>query len=354
MCANKDFPSPLRFLVFLWALTGTLSAAGQEDTTHSFKPAFSMGIQAFGGFIIPHSESIKSISYSSPFGVEASAAWHFSDIKAQSYCNCFPRMGISLSYINFDNPSILGESFTLAPFVEPYFTPGKKIGFSVRFAIGAAYLNNVYHPVNNPDNLFYSTRFSYILSLSPVFNYRVTPQWSLHAAANYNHISNGGNRQPNKGINFPTASMGITYVFMPVDFSRRVMNSNFVVNRKNRFRFILLGTAKTPSFETHKRKILVGLNIGYIRTIGRLSSLMAGAEFISDGALKAEIEQSNPSQPDHNRAALLTGHELRIGKFGFPNNWGFIFMPLQKPKTLFINAGDWIFISTTIFLSAQI
>jgi hypothetical protein len=34
---------------------------------------------------------------------------------------------------------------------------------------------------------------------------RVNDKWSINPSVNYQHISNGGMRQPNKGLNWPTA-----------------------------------------------------------------------------------------------------------------------------------------------------
>jgi hypothetical protein len=325
--APKDFY--LGLLFFVLSITTT---AARADSLKIIRPSLSAGFQVFTGFIIPHTESVRSISNSNPWGVEANLAWHYSDEKARSYCNCFPRLGIAMMYINFDNPSILGNGFTLAPFVEPFLPIRSKWLFSIRFSAGGAYLTRVYHPVTNPENLFYSTNFSYLLSLSPAIVYQLSQNWNLRISADYNHISNGGNQQPNKGINFPTASIGMDYIFEPVDFTKRMVYNYEDVGYKHTFRIIVSGTGKTPSYETNKRNVVFGLNSTYGRTISRLSILTAGVEFVNDGALKAELHHRNPSPPDHKRAALLAGHELMIGKFSFSQQLGFYFYSPAKPR----------------------
>lgn len=355
MSANRAFPSLLRFYVLILALIFSMSVKGQSDKKETSRPSLSIGIQSFSGFIIPHSESIRSISHSNPWGVEASVGWHFSDPKSQSYCNCFPRLGITLSYINFDNPAILGEGFTIAPYVEPFIAPWKTVSYSVRFSAGGAWLNKIYDPVTNPDNLFYSKRLSYILSLSPSIVYNKFENWKFRLSGSYNHISNGGNRQPNKGINFPVVSLGFDYIFKPVDFSKNFVFQLDSAKNKNSIDFTLLGTAKTPDFQTKGRKALIGLNITYQRNIGRISNLLLGAEWVNDGALKAELSRSYANPPDHNRAALLVGHNLSIGKFSFSQQLGvYIYSPAKAKDPVYQRWGLSYQLSKNLFLGINL
>jgi hypothetical protein len=336
MSANTTFPSLLRFYVLIQALTFSMSIIAQPEVKDDLKPSFSIGIQTFSGFIIPHSESIRSISNSNPWGVEVSLGWHFSDPKSQSYCNCFPRAGVALSYVNFDNPAILGEGFTIAPYIEPFIAPWKTISYSVRFSAGAAYLNKIYDRVTNPENLFYSKQISYILSLTPSIVYSKSENLKFRLSGSYNHISNGGNRQPNKGINFPVISLGFDYIFRPVDFSKNVAYQFDGAENKNSIDLILLGTAKTPDFRTTGREALFGLNVSYQRNVGRISNLIFGAEWVNDQALKAELSRNYQHPPDHKRAALLVGHSLSIGKFSFSQQLGvYIYSPAKAKDPVY-------------------
>ena len=349
-----------RISMFALLLCFSTLAKGQTDTLIDPKPSFSFGLQVHSGFIIPHTESIRSISYSSPWAIEADLAWHYSDTKSQSYCNCLPRLGLSFMYINFDNPSILGHGLTMAPYAEPFISLGRKWNISIRFSAGAVYLSNVFHPVTNPDNLFYSTHFSFILTLNPVLNYQLSPNWNLRIGGNYNHISNGGNHQPNKGINFPTASFGFDYIFHPVDFSQKAVQS-IQVTRKNSLNVLLLGTVQIPFQETNNRKLLYGFNATYGRSITRLSMLTAGAEFVNDGALKTELKRNDSTPPDHKRIAILAGHELQIGKFSFSQQLGiYIYAPFKAMDPLYQRWGldyhlsDRLFIGTNLKAHRQI
>lgn len=282
-------------------------------------------------------------------------AWHYSDPKSQSYCNCFPRLGISAMYINFDNPDILGQGFSLSAFVEPFIPLGENINISFRFLAGAVYLNNVYNPVSNPENLFYSTNFSYLLSINPILNFQIFKNWNFRIGGNYNHISNGGNTHPNKGINFPTVSIGLDYSVKPPDFSRKLKTELTQSRDKNSFRFILLGTAKLPFGEQRKRKILYGSSFIYGHGISRLSRLTVGLEYVNDGALKTELQKVDGNIPDHQRFSALAGHDLVIGRFIFSQQLGvYIYSPVKPMDPVFQRWGLDYYISEKFFIGTNL
>jgi len=82
--------------------------------------------------------------------------------------------------------------------------------------MGLSYLDNVYDERSNPENLFFSSEISGILLLNLTYNYLIKEQYQLNFSINYNHISNAGLKMPNKGMNFPTVSLGMDYILRPV------------------------------------------------------------------------------------------------------------------------------------------
>ncbi|MCS6973092.1 MAG: acyloxyacyl hydrolase, partial [Cyclobacteriaceae bacterium] len=145
MNPNVFFPV-LFFILFLFHT----KAYPITDSTSVF-----VGSQLHYGFIIAHSRSLTEISRTNPFGftLELSRIRHTQ--KAWNACNCLSQNGIAFSYFNFNNPAVLGESFNLFLFAEPQLVFGK-INLSVRGGAGFSYLSRIYHPIDNPENLFFS------------------------------------------------------------------------------------------------------------------------------------------------------------------------------------------------------
>ena len=90
-----------------------------SDSTH--KNPFFISVRTYYGFIIPHSESIRSISYSRPRGIGVDVGWLFLNKRAWDYCFCYPMLGFNFYYTDFNNRKILGHAFALLFYAEPSF-----------------------------------------------------------------------------------------------------------------------------------------------------------------------------------------------------------------------------------------
>src|SRR5690606_5060061 len=123
-------------------------------------------------------------------------------------------------YYNFNNPSALGSAAGVAGTFEPILWRNHRWALSLASGIGLAYLNKVYDPVDNPENMFFSQPLSFLLFVAPTLEYRISPNWSARAGLSYNHISNGGQKQPNKGMNFPGISLGASLYLSSQDLPR--------------------------------------------------------------------------------------------------------------------------------------
>ncbi len=195
----------IMLVIILW-LTGSALFA-QHDTVSLYR-----GVQAqlHYGFIFAHSEAVQNTAGAHPRGVELETIQQRVDSAVWNICRCYPIKGWSLSYFDFNN-SVLGRGLMGAYFLEPSYKIGKKGQFKFRGSVGLGYLTNPYHAQSNPSNMSYSTRLSGFLRLGVAVSYQVAPKWLLQMGAQYQHISNGGWKEPNKGINWPTASVGVTY-----------------------------------------------------------------------------------------------------------------------------------------------
>lgn len=162
------------------------------------------------GAIIAHSPDLIPISQSTPIGVNARWQWMGTGQKSWEVCHCFYYLGLEAFYYNFNNPSVLGSAAGISGSFEPILWRNEPWILSLSSGMGLSYLNKVHDPVDNPDNMFFSQPLSFLLFVAPTLEYRISPDWSAQLELSYNHISNGGRKQPNKGINFPAISLGAT------------------------------------------------------------------------------------------------------------------------------------------------
>jgi hypothetical protein len=288
------------------------------------------GVTGHLGSILSHSGQIAHLAGSWLWGVQGELARIRYTQKSWDACNCYSRNGVSLSYFNFTNPEVLGSAISVALFAEPQLTYGR-INLSLRGGAGISYLTRVYHPEENPENLFFSDPWSGLLSAQVTARYHVHPTLLLRMEATYNHISNGGKRQPNKGMNFPTLGLGIDYLFkyapplLPREKSRLPDKSiQYYAGL-----FYNTRPVDESNFETEERKSVVGLHGGFYKPLSLMHGLGLAVEAAHDGALKAQA-QSAAESFDHHVISALARHHFLFGRFDFSQALG-IYLHKEYP-----------------------
>lgn len=318
---------PLLMILMALGFSPLLSA----KETESARNPRTIAARLHYGYIIPHSESIREISYSRPRGFQLEYSRRMNTQEVWDRAGCYPEFGLSFYYFNYDNPSILGHSYTLSGFVEPVFNHRNRIQPSFRMGAGVSYMDKVYHPENNPENLFYSHPISFYLLLNLGLNYQISDLFSLNLSGNYSHISNGRIRQPNKGINFPTFSIGIDYHIDPPAFEDRSRNQSREDLYGNLFKINIAAYMARKDADNDGQKFQtygVEVTAGYIVT--RLSGLNFGIELTHDRSVTHMKSKGNENSQKLNptTASCILRHELFLGSFIFDQTLGIY---LNKP-----------------------
>ena len=293
-------------------------------------PAKFYGLKSHYGFIIAHSPELKSISQTNPFGFQAEMSKLKVSDKAWKTCFCYGRTGYSFAYYNYNNPEVLGSSYNLNYFVEPYFTYKGPLKFSIRGSIGATYLTKVFDTTSNPTNVLFSTKLSFFLGLSLNLNYHINEKYALNLSGNYNHISNGGQKQPNKGMNFPTFSLGIDRI---LDYQRLLPKPDSIkrYNRSLKFyagSFASLRSASSTEESTNHP--LIGGFANVLKPLSVINGVNAGVEFWYDWSDQKKAELSAISDSPFS-SAITIGHHFSIGDFYFLQQFG---VYTTRPKNI--------------------
>jgi hypothetical protein len=211
-----------------------------------------------------------------------------------------------------------------AYFLEPFYRLSRKTSFSLRGAAGLTYLTNPYDSIKNPSNQSYSTATSVYLLLGIGAWYQVADHWKLNLSANYQHISNGGMREPNKGINWPTAGFTVVYENNPAPFYKGIRTKEKLWKEMGMdWRFSLFGTARRDVNEAGKsqRLILFGSAVHVAKQVGRINNLTLGTEVSYDQELRVQLKKDTISASAVLNG-IMVGHEFILGKFLFSQQLG--------------------------------
>ena len=304
----------IKHLVTALCLLACSLVPGQETATF-------YGLKGHYGFIIAHSEELKPISQSYPYGFQLEYSRLKTSDKAWKTCYCYGRSGFSFAYFNFANPKVLGSSYNLLYFVEPYFTYKGPLKFSLRGTIGATYLNKKFDSETNPENLLFSNHLSFFLALSLNLNYHLNDEYAINLSANYNHISNGGQKQPNKGMNFPTVSIGVDRMFnfkplqpKPGELRDYETTIDYYLGSF----FSLRSSSREAEASNH---LLIGFLGGGLKPLSGINGINAGVELWYDYSDEAIVERDGLEDSAFSSAITL-GHHFKLGNFYFLQQFG--------------------------------
>ncbi|TDK48148.1 acyloxyacyl hydrolase [Algoriphagus formosus] len=259
------------------------------------------------GWIIPHNEELADISQSNPIGLSLKYQVLQGNQENWEACNCFHYLGFGLQVQDFQNPAELGRAWTAFGSFQPILWRAGKVEFSLDMGIGASYLTQVYDPIENPRNTFFSAPLSFLLYVRPVLSYSIGSDFDLTASFFYNHISNGGQRQPNRGMNYPMLSLGGIY------FLRKEELPSFQKPELSRdFEFYLDLGFNTRESMAGGRSPNFTLGAGFYRKFTGIWAMGAGLDLNKDFSLDVEESRLESLMP----APFLANHFL-FGRFDF-------------------------------------
>jgi hypothetical protein len=305
-------------------LLGTLATRAQSvpDSTRVPNTQFSIGLAGHYGFVFAHSVDVENTRGARPVGVHLDLVWQRLDQKSWEACSCYPRHGVSLNYFDYDN-AVLGRGLHAAYFLEPTFRLGRRTSITVRGAFGLSYLTNPYDPVRNPSNQSYSLPFSAYLSLGTGLLQRVSDYWAVQVQASYLHSSNGGIQEPNKGINWPTLSLGVQYTPRPVSPPERPQPPRKRYrNEPWQYELGPFFTTRTVGVGGKRRYFIGGLNATMSRPLGRLHAWTISVEGAWDGVRRERFRLDGLPGRSAWWVGALTGHEFLLGKYRFGQQLG--------------------------------
>lgn len=319
---RRSLPHHVLVLGCLGVLGGLPCVQAQDSATYAPRIR-SVGVTGYGGFIFVHSQNVENTRGARPLGVQVAWVSQRTDADVWNTCTCYPRQGWLLGYYNYDN-AVLGHSAKAAYFLEPTFRFTSRLSVGVRGTSGLAYLSRPYHPTRNPQNQSYSLPVSVYVGLGAGLHYQLTPRYRINVQAAYEHISNGGLKEPNKGINYPMLGVGLEYAPRPVPIPvrtralRRPPGGAYLWQAEG----YAFGSSRTAGAGQQRRFGIFGAGVLVRRQVTPLHAFHAGAEGYWDFSARERMRQEGIVGLSHFRAGLLAGHDFVLGRFTFRQQLG--------------------------------
>ncbi len=321
-----------RFLFFVSFVFVSLTCLAQYKKDNN---DWVVGLDGQYGFVWVHTAKVESVRGSRPTTLSFSLMKQYTDEEIYQKWHFFARQGIQFSYTDFHKP-VIGKAYILAYKLQPIVPLSEKVNLVFTGNIGAAYLTNPYNANTNPDNQSYSDKLNAYLRLAAGLEYNIGNNLGASISADYNHISNGGFKQPNRGINYPTASIGLVYhtqtnSLPQYDYEK---DESWRNNNNIKVDFSIFASPKggyakisDPSQTWNsaawkqQRKLLIGGNVQASKQVSGINALNVGAEAYYDGAI-ASIKDNRGVPSSNMFVGVLAGNDFIIGRFLFSQQLG--------------------------------
>jgi hypothetical protein len=195
------------------------------------------------------------------------------------------------------------------------FGSNRKLFLSLPIEMGLAQLNKTYHPLTNPENLFFSTPISFFLNAGAQVNYKLNQQVLINIGMQYQHLSNGGIKMPNKGMNFISLNTGLCFYPKAPIWEENKIKKSSKSNAKYLVETYLTGSAKTLN-QTNELMPLGGFQVSFLKPMNYYHHLVVASEGVyhtyNQRYFALRALEVNPWQQ-----SLLGGYALRIGNTSF-------------------------------------
>lgn len=322
----------MRLLLLLIVFTClSIITNAQADALLRLNKQHVYGLAYHNATILVHTKQVENTRGASPKGISFEISTLHSGSDTYKKWGFYSRNGVLLSYFNFNTP-ILGSTYSAAYFLEPIFKLGRKAELRVKAAMGIGYLTNP-----NPDlkdssataNFNYGSNLNAYLQVSVGATLHFTKHVSGYIGGNFNHNSNAGFALPNRGVNYPSLSIGILYHTKNSSILtyKRVKDYSWKSNNAAQYYLGAFNSFKdgwTGIGIKYKKQLLIGGTVLVTKRISNVNAVTAGIEAYYDGGLALTKRSTNDNSSSF-FASLLIGNEFYLSKFILSQQLGYHF-----------------------------
>lgn len=306
-------------MIIILIVQGVIHLSAQNDTLEK-RPDF-ISISYFTGQFQVHSAKLEKYRGTQIRGIELEMSRLFQSPGVHEMSGTKVKLGWAFNYTDYGHQD-WDYGLSTQFYIEPFFKCSDRWWLSGRGGIGISYLSHPYHSETNPDNLAYCTHFSFPLNLAFSSYYLFRPRWSIKGSLTFQHISNGGIKQPNLGINYPTFVLGFEYALQDYRLKKYDKPKSYI---KTKGVDILLSYSLKED-TTHVN------NTNVITVFAQRAWQVSRINALSLGTL-IEYQQMHAKEDDPWSLGCLAGNEFLMGQFLFGQQMGIYVLKGTNART---------------------
>ena len=261
---------------YIALLLSTLSVA-QEVYTNNIL------LRTGYGALIPHRSIMNHLTTGHAYSAELT--YQFNSYGQHNFDAPFlmPSTGISGLFVNSGNKKIIGNCYAAytyfaLPFSKKKFIPKLKMG------AGLGYVEKPFDIKTNTKNNAIGSHFNVCIVAELFNNISLTEKLDLNFGLSMTHFSNGSFSQPNLGLNFVTANLGISHSLG--EKKSIIHQEKFDYDKTWRYTTWLHGGVKSNTTHHREKYPTFTLTAQTQKRVSIKSQLLFGADFFYNSSIE--------------------------------------------------------------------
>ncbi len=321
-------------------------------TSHAM--AQQVDFTAKGGFLIPHSETMKSLinhvvaAEVGVFNSFDSGHWAYENLNK-------PQVGVIAGAVTGSLPAITGNCYYSGVSAKKKFGNAKKRYAYLQLSMGLGWVTAPFNEKTNRQNTAVGSHINGLMQVKMAVNQKINANNALYASLDITHFSNANTRMPNLGYNFLLAGLGITH-----SFNKKTINPKNIHHKTNNLRIELMGKWASRQMTIDDRKNigmgLAAINLSYPQS--PIARWLMGINYFYDRSYVHTDLKPLPSRFGLGRVsevALSAGHMYLIGRVAFTAEGGiYLYRPAPTKRRYYEAVGMRYYINTNWFVCTRL
>jgi len=241
------------------------------------------------GLIIPEykffnyyvEENLTAAEFSIFKKTSGKSVWH----KVYNY----PEIGIRYYFSNLGNNKIFGNVNSTFLFVNFNIYENNKISYNFSPGLGLCYVNKIFDIHNNYRNIAIASHLNIFFNFDINLRFRINKKLFITSNINFKHISNASVKQPNVGLNFINAGLG---VILKIGEKPEIKDFNIPDFVKKAEKSVILSTGlKSSNIYDGYNYVISTLSLNYTKYLFYKYAVGVGIDVFYDSSLKNAFEK---------------------------------------------------------------
>lgn len=252
---------------------------------------------------------------------DGSKMWHLENNK--------PDVGLTFSLIDFGNPKVLGQSYSISPFIEiPLNKKERASRVIFRVSWGLSYLTKRFDIRQNHKNIAIGSNWNAFVQYRFLWHLNLSPKLRLEPGLGISHVSNGRMQVPNLGLNLISINMGLTYkISDPKSEITKIDSSMKAKSRHELLAWVAAGVNEKDPPGGPKLPAYT-LSVNYFFNKRNTHKIGAGLDVYYEESHVMDLEHFGypyKSYADKLRAGIKFAYSYNVGRISFPLEMGYYF-----------------------------